>query len=46
MSEEKAINFSEESYIVVQKNSNKSGLKRDTLSLCRAHVFGVPENSK
>ncbi len=46
MSEEKAIDFSKESYLVVQKNSNKSGLKKDTLSLCMAHCFGVLKNSK
>ncbi len=46
MSEEKAIDFSEEMYLVLQKNSNKSELKKNTLSLYKARFFSVPENSK
>jgi hypothetical protein len=46
MSEEKAINFSKESYIVVQKNNNRGGLKKNTLSLYKARFFGVLKDSK
>ncbi len=46
MSEEKAIDFSKESYLVLEKNSNKSELKKNTLSLCIARCFGVLKNSK
>ena len=46
MSEEKAINFSKEKYIAVQKNNKRSGLKKNTLSLCKARFFSVLETSK
>jgi hypothetical protein len=38
MSEEKSVNFSK-GYRALQKNSNKSKLKKNTLSMCMTHFF-------